>query len=128
MFLQWALFFVFKSLMVKSFIYLFIFGCAGVFVAAWGLCLVGASRDCSSLFVEGCGASLRSGFSCCRALRLSSCGAWAWFHLPCGVFPEQGSNLCPLHWQAESQPLEHPASPPMDSICNSYSQLPLFLY
>ena len=25
----------------------------------------------------------------------------------CGIFPNQGSNPCPLHWQAESQPLRH---------------------
>ena len=29
----------------------------------------------------------------------------------CGIFPDQGSNLCPLHWQADSQPLPHQGSP-----------------
>ena len=29
----------------------------------------------------------------------------------CGIFPDQGSNPCPLHWQAESQPLRHQGSP-----------------
>ena len=29
----------------------------------------------------------------------------------CGIFPEQGSNLCPLHWQADSSPLHHQGSP-----------------
>ena len=29
----------------------------------------------------------------------------------CGVFPDQGSNPCPLHWQADSQPLHHQGSP-----------------
>ena len=29
----------------------------------------------------------------------------------CGIFPDQGSNLCPLHWQADSQPLRHQGSP-----------------
>ena len=29
----------------------------------------------------------------------------------CGVFPDQGSNPCPLHWQADSQPLRHQGSP-----------------
>ena len=29
----------------------------------------------------------------------------------CGIFPEQGSNPCPLHWQADSQPLRHQGSP-----------------
>ena len=30
----------------------------------------------------------------------------------CGIFPGQGSNPCPLHWQADSQPLCHQGSPP----------------
>ena len=29
----------------------------------------------------------------------------------CGIFPDQGSNPCPLHWQAYSQPLCHQGSP-----------------
>ena len=29
----------------------------------------------------------------------------------CGIFPDQGSNLCPLHWLADSQPLCHQGSP-----------------
>ena len=29
----------------------------------------------------------------------------------CGIFPDQGSNLCSLHWQADSQPLRHQGSP-----------------
>ena len=35
----------------------------------------------------------------------SSCSA------ACGIFPDQGSNPCPLHWQADSQPLRHQESP-----------------
>ena len=31
----------------------------------------------------------------------------------CGIFPDQGSNPCPLHWQAGSQPLRHQGSPSM---------------
>ncbi|KAJ8784007.1 hypothetical protein J1605_009050 [Eschrichtius robustus] len=31
-----------------------------------------------------------------------------------GIFPDQGSNLCPLHWQADSQPLRHQGSPLSD--------------
>ena len=30
----------------------------------------------------------------------------------CGIFPDQGLNPCPLHWQAGSQPLDHQGSPP----------------
>ena len=33
----------------------------------------------------------------------------------CGILPDQGSNPCPLHWQADSQPLRHQESP--QSMC-----------
>ena len=46
--------------------------------------------------------------------RLSNCGSRAQ-SLPslaaCGIFPDQGLNPCPLHWQADSQPLRHQGSP-----------------
>ena len=29
----------------------------------------------------------------------------------CGILADQGSNPCPLHWQADSQPLSHQGSP-----------------
>ena len=29
----------------------------------------------------------------------------------CGIFPDQGSNLCLLHWQADSLPQGHQGSP-----------------
>ena len=29
----------------------------------------------------------------------------------CGILPDQGSNPCHLHWQADSQPLRHQGSP-----------------
>ena len=29
----------------------------------------------------------------------------------CGILPDQGSNPCSLHWQADSQPLHHQGSP-----------------
>ena len=33
------------------------------------------------------------------------------YSVACGIFPDQGSNPCPLHWQADSQPLRHQGSP-----------------
>ena len=27
--------------------------------------------------------------------------------VPCGIFLDQGLNSCPLHWQADSHPLDH---------------------
>ena len=29
----------------------------------------------------------------------------------CGIFPEQESNPCPLHWQSDSLPQDHQGSP-----------------
>ena len=34
------------------------------------------------------------------------------FSMACGIFQDQGSNLCLLHWQADSSPLDHQGSPP----------------
>ena len=31
--------------------------------------------------------------------------------MACGSFPEQGSNLCLLHWQVDSLPLSQQGSP-----------------
>ena len=54
-------------------------------------------------------ASHRGGFSCCRAQaperRSSSCST------ACEIFPDQVLNLCPLHQQVDSQPLDHQGSP-----------------
>ena len=35
----------------------------------------------------------------------------------CGIFPDQGSNPCPLPWQADSQPLRHQGSPSSVFLC-----------
>ena len=43
--------------------------------------------------------------------RLSNCGHGPRCSVACGIFPDQGSNPCPLHWQADSQPLHHQGSP-----------------
>ena len=36
-----------------------------------------------------------------------------------GIFPDQGSNPCPPHWQADSQPLRHQGSPEMKDFKTS---------
>ena len=78
-----------------------------------GLSLVAASGDDSS--------SRCAGFSLSRPLLLWStgsrrAGSVIVAHGPscsaaCGIFPDQGSNLCPLHQQADSQRLRHQGSP-----------------
>ena len=75
-----------------------------VFVAACRLSLVAASRGYSSLWCTGFSlrwllllwstGSRRTG-SVVVAHGLSS-------SVTCGIFPNQGSNTCPLHWQADS--------------------------
>ena len=79
----------------------------------WGLSLVVASGGHSS--------SRCTGLSLSRPLWLWSTGSRRTgsaivAHGPsrstaCGIFPDQGSNLWPLHWQGESQPLRHQGSP-----------------
>ena len=89
-------------------IYLFIYRCIRSSSLRAGTTL------CCSVWASHCG-----GFSCCRAQALgapasivvagglSSCGLQALEHrhvgsAACGIFPDQGSNPCPLHWQADS--------------------------
>ena len=96
------------------FIYLFIYlWLSWVFVSVRGLSLVVASG--------GHGSSRCAGLSLSRPLLLRStgsrrAGSVIVAHGPscsaaCGIFPDQGSNLCPLHWQTDSQPLRHKRSP-----------------
>ena len=78
-----------------------------------GLSLVAASGGHSSSRCAGLSLSwpllLQSTASTCAGSVIvahgPSCSA------ACGIFPDQGSNLCPLHWQADSQPLRHQGSP-----------------
>ena len=94
------------------FIYLFIWLC-WVFVSMRGLSLVAASGGHSS--------SRCAGLSLSRPLLLRStssrrAGSVVVAHGPscsaaCGILPDQASNPCPLHWQADSQPLRHQGSP-----------------
>ena len=95
-------------------IYLFIYlWLCWVFVSVRGLPLVAASGGHSSSRCTGLSLSwpllLRSTGSRCAGSAVvahgSSCSAAR------GIFPDQGSNPCPLHWQADSQPLRHQGSP-----------------
>ena len=84
-----------------------------VFVSVRGLSLAVASGDHSS--------SRCMGLSPSRPLPLRStgsrrAGSVTVAHRPscstaCGIFPDQGLNPCPLHWQADSQTLCHQGSP-----------------
>ena len=99
--------------------YLCIFWLCWVFAAACGLSLIAEWRLLSSCsaWASHCG-----GFSRCgQALGVQ---ASVLQHASsvvvvlglsclkeCGIFLDYGSNLCPLHWQADSLPLNHQGSP-----------------
>ena len=86
----------------------YLFRLCWVFTAAPELSLVAVSRGCSLVVVHRLllFQSTDSGYtsSVVAACRLS-CSA------PCGIFPDQGTNLCLLHWQADSYPQYHQGSP-----------------
>ena len=96
------------SLPIKNFNYchsffffnlFYFFGRVLVFFAAHRLSLVVASGGYSLLRCAG--------FSLRWLLLLQSTGSVVVAHrlscfAACGIFPDQGSNLCPLHWQADS--------------------------
>ena len=116
---------VFNTLFIL-FIYLFM-TVLGLLVFVWGLSLVAASGGHSSSRCGGRSSSRCAGLSLSRPLPLrgtgSRCaGSVVVAHGPscsvaCGIFPDQGSNPCPLHWQADSQPLHHQGSPANFYVC-----------
>ena len=84
-----------------------------VFVSVRGLSLVAASGGHSS---SRCAGLSLSWPLLLRSTGSKRAGSAIVAHEPscsmaCGIFPDQGSNPCPLHWQADSQPLHHQGSP-----------------
>ena len=97
---------LFKNL----FIYLWL---CWVFVSVQGLSLVAASGGHSSL---RCAVLSLSRPLLLRSTGFRRAGSAIVAHGPsysaaCGILPDQGSNPCPLHRQADSQPLHHQGSP-----------------
>ena len=73
--------------------------------------------------VSTCGAwaSHCSGFSCYNVQALELVGSVVVVHRPScpaeyGIFPDQGLNLHPLHWQANSSPLSQQGNPALDFV------------
>ena len=111
------LFFFFKLMGKASSFFFFL-----IFIYLW-LCWVFASvRGLSPVVASGGHSSSRcTGLSLSQPLFLRStgsrrAGSVIVAHGPscsaaCGIFPDQGLNPCPLHWQADSQPLCHQGSP-----------------
>ena len=119
--------FLYWSCMLKScwacllVLIVFFFNCY-LFIYLW-LCWFPISvRGPSPAAASGDHSSSRcAGLSLSRPLLLQStvsrhAGSAVVAHRPscsaaCGIFPDQGLNPCPLHWQADSQPLRHQGSP-----------------
>ncbi|XP_067567497.1 DEP domain-containing mTOR-interacting protein isoform X4 [Pseudorca crassidens] len=91
----------------------------------WGF-VVRGSKPCHIQAVDPSGPAAAAGmkyagFSLLRPLPLQSTGSGrtgsaAMAHGPsrsaaCGIFPDRGMNPCPLHRQADSQPVRHQGSP-----------------
>ena len=43
--------------------------------------------------------------------------------MACGIVPDQGSNPCPLHWQADALSPDHQGSPEKPVFCNLVSDM-----
>ena len=97
----------------KKLINLFYFWLCWVFVSVRGLSLVAASGGHSSSRCAGLSLSwpllLRSTGSRRAGSVIVAHGPSC--SMACGIFPDQGSNPCPLHWQADSQSLRHQGNP-----------------
>ena len=103
-------FFFFNNSLFYLFIYLWL---CWVLVSVRGLSPVAASGGHSSSRCPGLSLSrpllLRSTGSRCAGSVVVAHGPSR--SAACGILPEQGLNPCPLHWQADSQPLRHQGSP-----------------
>ena len=95
------------------------------------------ARAFSSCGKRGHSSSRCAGLSLSRPLLLRStgsrrAGSVTVAHGPscsaaCGIFPNQGSNPYPLHWQADSQPLRHQGSPRLLLIFKFYLKINIFM-
>ena len=90
----------------------------GLHCCAWAFASCGA-REILQLLCTGFSLQCLLWFlsTCCRCTGFSGCGARAHslqlraLELELRIFLDQGSNSCPLHWQADSYPLCHQQSP-----------------
>ena len=97
---------------IKFYLFIYFWLC-WVFVSVRGLSLVAASGSHSS---SPCAGLLQSWPLLLPSTGSRRAGSVVVAHRPscsaaCGIFPDQGSNPCLLHWQADSQPLHHQGSP-----------------
>ena len=103
---------IFFFLKKFTFFYLFIYDCVESSFLCEGFLQL---RRVGTTLHRGARASHCRGLSVAehrlQTRKLSSCGSGLSCPVACGILPDQGSNPCPLHWQADSQPLRHQGSP-----------------
>ena len=120
-----------KLAIFKKWFHLFIFGCGGSSLfpglvsvcSKWGYSVAAVRRlliAVASLVVEPGLRGWRD--SIAVSLDLQSTGSIAVAHgfscsAPCGIFLDQGSNPCLLHWQVGSLPLSHQGSLEIGNLC-----------
>ena len=105
---------------LKKIIYLFLLAlgfhcCQWAFSTCdmWGLLCCGAQAShCGEFSCWGTQSLELEGFSSCGAHRLSC-------SMVCEIFPDQGLNLCPLHWPENSYLLCHPGNPQVNFLAKS---------
>ena len=112
-----------EKCLFRSSAHFFFFLIFYLFIYYFWLCWVFVSvRGPSPVVASGGHSSSRcAGLSPSRPLLLQSTGSrragsvvvahGSSCSVACGTFPDQGSNPCALHWQADSQPLRHQGSP-----------------
>ena len=90
---------------MPSYLFVFLLRCA--FVVVWAFSLVLESEDYILAAEQG------------LLIAAASLVAELWIvvthvlscYMACGIFPDQGLNMCLLHWQVDSLPLSHQGSP-----------------
>ena len=96
------------------YIFMFIIGCAGSSLLHEGL--LSLQRVGATLQMQWLLSSRSTGSRAHRLPQLWHVGSVAVAHglscpATCRIFPDQGSDQCPLHWQVDSLPLDHQRGP-----------------
>ena len=115
-----------ERLYLLTYIYIYIYThththiymCVYMYIFIYFIILTILGFHCCMWFFSGCAekgllsncgplASHWDDFSCCEAQSLGTRASIVVVHglscsMSCEIFPEQGSNLCPLHWQTDS--------------------------
>ena len=78
----------------------------------FSVCSARASIAVASLVAKAWAPGTRASVAVAHGL---SCSA------ACGIFPDQGSKLCPLNWQEDFYPLLHQESPRICLLCGVFT-------